>query len=281
MFHKQKKGIQRTPEQIKEQYEIEKKFADKLKNASIDERHSLYTTLYDEFFRLVPHHPMLRIKKSPQLAQQIVNQNIKLINRFLSHVKTFMDVGSGDCALSLRMAEQVQKVYAVDVSTVITKNVIGPTNFQLCISDGFGMPVPHNTIDLAYSRCLMEHLHPHDAYLQLKNIYTALSNTGKYICITPNRISGPHDISKYFDDVATGFHLKEYTIEELSNLFREVGFTKVILYAGGKGIYIRFPLQLGLISEKILSKMPCKLRKTVTNFLPIKAILGINLIGLK
>ena len=71
----------------------------------------------------------------------------------------------------------------------------------------------------------MEHLHPDDAVDQLKNIYNALVNGGKYICITPNRLTGPHDISKYFDNVATGFHLKEYTVTELSGLFREVGFS--------------------------------------------------------
>jgi SAM-dependent methyltransferase len=224
---------------------------------------------------------MLTTKQSPQLTQQTVNRKLKFINRFLPQVESFLEVGPGDCALSLKMAEIVKQVYAVDVSEEITKDIVEPNNFQLIISDGSSIPVPSNTIDLAYSNQLMEHLHPNDAYNQLKNIYAALKDSGKYICITPNRFYGPSDISKYFDDVATGFHLKEYTIGELSNLFKEVGFSKAILYAGGEGIYIRFPLQLSLMCEKLLNKLPSKFRKACARFLPMKAILGIKLIGLK
>jgi len=67
---------------------------------------------------------------------------------------------------------------------------------------------------------------------------------GIYICVTPNRLSGPHDISKYFDVTATRFHLKEYTNTELSDLFKEAGFLKVRAYVGAMGIYVRFPLFL-------------------------------------
>ena len=123
----------------------------------------------------------------------------------------------------------------------------------------------------------MEHLHPDDACNQLNNIYSVLKSGGKYICITPNSFYGPHDISKYFDDVATGFHLKEYTITELSKLFREAGFSRVILYAGGKGIYARFPLRLALMCEKLSSRFG----KAFACFLPVKSVLGINLIGIK
>ena len=41
---------------------------------------------------------------------------------------------------------------------------------------------------------------------------------GVYICITPNRVSGPHDVSRGFDEVATGFHMHEYTGREIRPL---------------------------------------------------------------
>ena len=73
----------------------------------------------------------------------------------------------------------------------------------------------------------MEHLHPDDAIVQLTNIKNALTNGGKYICITPNRINGPHDISRYFDKEASGFHLKEYTFTDLNKIFKNIGFSTV------------------------------------------------------
>ena len=47
---------------------------------------------------------------------------------------------------------------------------------------------------------------------------------GRYIFETPNRITGPHDVSRHFDVVSTGFHLKEYTHTELLRIGRASGF---------------------------------------------------------
>ena len=117
--------------------------------------------------------------------------------------------------MSLEMARLVKQVYAIDVSKEMTKGLVFPANFHLILSDGIGIPVPANSIDVAYSNNLVEHLHPDDAVEQLRNIHQALAPGGVYICVTPNRLKGPHDVSKYFDTVATGFHLKEYTVSEL------------------------------------------------------------------
>src|SRR3712207_8321428 len=56
---------------------------------------------------------------------------------------------------------------------------------------------------------LMEHLHPEDAAEQLANIARALAPGGVYVCVTPNRLYGPSDISMYFDDVRSEEHTSE------------------------------------------------------------------------
>ena len=61
---------QRTPEQIREHYEIEKKLASQLRDATREERRSLYSSLYDELFRRVPSHPQLTDKAGP--SQRLV-----------------------------------------------------------------------------------------------------------------------------------------------------------------------------------------------------------------
>ena len=272
---------ERTIEQIKEQYRIEKELADILRAAKSNERRKLYTSLYDEFFRRVSDHPGLKRKQTPELIYKHVNNQLKFLNKFLKNDITFLEVGPGDCSLAIEVAQKVRYVYAVDVSFEVAQKISFPNNFQLVISNGSNIPVSNRSIDLAYSHQLMEHLHPDDADYQLKNIYEALLEGGIYICLTPNRFSGPHDISKYFDDIATGFHLKEYTISELTTKFKRAGFKKLKLYAGGRGIYIRFPLIMAIACEIILNSMPMFFRKTIARFLPIKAILGINLIGYK
>jgi SAM-dependent methyltransferase len=281
MFVRQAKDESRTGEQLREHYEVEKELAARLRNASRQERRYLYSSLYDEMYRRVPHHPMLSRKSSPEQTARSVADQMKLLKRFLHEDETFLEVGSGDCALSFAVAKFVKKVYAVEVSEEIAKNYRLPQNFQLVISDGCTIPVPPNSVNLAYSHQLMEHLHPDDAVEQLQNIYKALCPGGIYICITPNGLNGPHDISQYFDDMATGFHLKEYTITELTNLFKQAGFSKVVGYFGVKGNYIGFSVLPSIVCEKLLSKLPPKLRRTIASNLPFKFLLRIRLAGIK
>lgn len=273
----------RTAEQIEKHYEIEKELAIKLRNSNKEDRLTLYTKLYDELFRLVPNHPLLIQKESFQDRGNDNIEQIKLLERFLNHDKTFLEVGPGDCSLAFKIAERVKKIYAIDVSHEITANNLQPDNFQLIISDGCSIPVNNGSIDVAYSNDLMEHLHPEDAFEQLKNIYNALKSDGVYICHTPNKLSGPHDVSKYFDSVATGFHLKEYTIGELVNIFKSVGFAKLELIVAAKSIVLPillpvFPFRL---LETLLCWLPIKIRRKISKWLPIRVLLGIHLVATK
>jgi hypothetical protein len=127
----------------------------------------------------------------------------------------------------------------------------------------------------------MEHLHPDDAFEQLQNIYNSLVPRGVYICITPNKLTGPHDVSKYFDEIATGFHLKEYTISELTRLFRKAGFSKVRIFIGARGIFTHFPSLPLILCEKLLCKLPYAFRKSLTDSRPVRVLLDVILVGIK
>ncbi len=106
-------------------------------------------------------------------------------------------------------------VHAIDVSPTIVEMTDLPANVHVHLSDGREIPVADGSIDLAYSNQLLEHLHPDDALTQTSNVFAALRPGGAYVCLTANRLSGPHDISMYFDPEATGFHLREYTTRDL------------------------------------------------------------------
>ena len=195
----------RSLDQIRQHYLIEKELATRLRTATRAERRHLYTEVYDELFRRVPDHPQLALKLNEKLRRRTSAERLELLKSYLKPSSTYLELGSGDCSLALEIAQQVRKVYAVDVSREITRDMTLPDNFELIISDGSSIPVPDDSIDLAYSDQLMEHLHIEDAREQLQNIHRVLAPGGRYICITPNRLSGPHDVSRNFDDVATGF----------------------------------------------------------------------------
>lgn len=271
----------RTQEQVVKHYQVEKELAAKLRNSRKEERQYLYNDLYDRLFQQVSDHPQIERKKDLQASAKEVSQKMQLLKNFLKPDSVFLEIGPGDCQLAFAVAKQVKKVYAVDVSSEIVKNPNLPINFELIVSDGCTVPLAANSATIAYSNQLIEHLHPDDAIEQLHNIYQALAPGGIYICLTPNRLSGPHDVSKHFDAIATGFHLKEYTFSELSDLFLRVGFTKIKAYIGGRGKYLRFPVAIVKLSEFFISKLPFIVRKQLRNNIFYQAILEIRIIGEK
>jgi SAM-dependent methyltransferase len=271
-----------TTEQLREHYEIERELARRLRNSSRHERQYLYSLLYDELYQRVPYHSQLTRKSLPHETAAAVSEQMKFIKPFLDKEGAFLEIGSGDCSLSLEVSRFAKDVYAVDVSAEITRDLIFPKNFHLIISDGCNISVPKASIDVAFSDHLMEHVHPEDAIEQLKNIYNSLTAGGVYICITPNRLSGPHDISRYFDSVATGFHLKEYTTLELSKLFSRVGFSRLKVIVGAKGNYVRLPTFLMVLFEVLLGIFPYGLRKTIALHLPFRFLFrDVRLVGIK
>ncbi|AFY96794.1 class I SAM-dependent methyltransferase [Chamaesiphon minutus] len=271
-------------EQIKEHYELEKSLAKRLRNSTKQERQYLYTELYDELFTKIYFLPQLSVKADPAAAAWIVAQRMQLIESFLIPDLIFLEIGPGDCTLSLEITKHVKKVYALDVSNEITKNLAMPDNFELIISDGCSIPLPDNSVNLAYSHQLMEHLHPDDAVEQLQAVCRTLVPGGTYICITPNRLSGPHDVSQYFDEVATGFHLKEYLLSELYQLFCTAGFSKVSLYKSYKTTHLQIPLSsltmwLFVAIESFLQILPFPLRRKIAS-LPM-LFRGMTVVGVK
>jgi len=266
---------------VREHYEIEKELAARLRAAGSEERRHLYTALYDELFQRVPDHPQLALKRGGVARRKEVQDRLKLLRRYLQAETTFLEIGPGDCALAIEVARHVHKVFAVDVSREIGAGIQLLQNLQLAISDGCSIPLADDSVDVAYSDQLMEHLHPDDAAQQLKNIFRTLASSGVYVCLTPNRWSGPHDVSRYFDEVATGFHLREYTVGELAQMFRAVGFRGVQALIGAGGFHVVVPSGLVSAVERLLRILPRQFGRTLARRLPLRAILGAKLVARK
>lgn len=271
----------RTAERIRAHYEVERELADRLRNAPREERRGLYSLVYDELFERVPDHPQLTRKSSAGDTKVELGLQMRFLRHFLRPGLTFLEIGAGDCSLSVEIARTARHVYALDVSESISSLAERPANLERVISDGVSIPVPAGSVDFAYSNQLMEHLHPDDAFEQLRNIIRALAPGGRYACITPNRLNGPHDVSSHFDPEATGFHIKEYTVTELTRLFRAAGFTRARAYAQAKGQVAPVPGPLAAAVEGAIGALPPATRRQAARALPWRWALGIQLIGYK
>ena len=259
----------RTADSILHHYRVERELADRLRNATKEQRKVLYSAVYNELFARVPDHPQLSMKRDPATQQIETARQFAMLERFLTPQTHYLEIGAGDCALAIRVASRVAKAYAVDVSDEIAERRGAPDNFELVISDGQSIPVPDASIDVAFSNQLMEHLHPEDAQEQLRQIYKSLRAGGRYLCITPNRLCGPHDVSVYFDTEPTGFHLKEYSNYDLVALFTSAGFRRFSALLSVKQFILPVLLPIGpfLLFERFIAVLPHGLGKRLAQLL--------------
>ncbi len=269
----------RSLDRLRDHYSVEKQLADRLRNSTKDERAGLYRSVYDELFRRVPDHPQLTRRASAAAQAAAIAAHVRLLSRFLNPQSVFLELGAGDCSLSLEIARRVRQVYAVDVSAEITGQVRCPPNMTVILSDGATIPIPASSVDVAFSHQLIEHMHVDDVVEHVRNVRNVMAPGGIYVCITPHAMNGPHDISKYFDVVARGFHMKEYTNHELRQLFAGSGFSSVTSILGAKGLFLRVPSVAIVPIELALAQLPHGARHFLAGRTPLRQLLGIAIVA--
>lgn len=267
----------KTPDRLRRHYDIEKKLAERLRDSTPEERPELYATIYNDLFSQIPELGESNDEESIRYARQ----NFSLLKRFLKPEVVFLEIGAGNGELSRLVAPHVKHLVALEVSAETIARFVPPPNVTVVLSKGVDVPVEQGSIDCAFSTQVLEHIHPDDALAHIQNVTKTLKPGGIYVCKTPHRYSGPHDVSGYFDLEATGLHLKEYTIGEMVELFAQGGLKKCSVYYGGKGFYLPFPLWLAKIVESRVGKVPLRFRRSVARFYPLRALFGITLVGKK
>jgi SAM-dependent methyltransferase len=271
----------RSEERLRAHYELEVELANRLREAPKEERLGLYGRVYDELFERVPDHPQLVRRAEPAEQAAYARSQVELIRRFLPVGGGYVEIGAGDCATVRGVAAFSGRATAVEVSADIVPTDL-PDNVTVAISDGVSVPVEPGSADVVYSNQLMEHLHPDDALEQLQNIVSSLRPGGRYICITPNRLTGPHDISSLFDLEPRGFHLAEYTYGELIPAFKRSGFRRVRVLeriparlarlGSGAAAVPAFPY---LAVERVARVLP----RSVVRRTLMRRLLGINIVA--
>jgi SAM-dependent methyltransferase len=258
-------------------YRVEVALADRLRNSTKAQRAELYTAVYEELFREVPYHVQLTNKDDHDHRDEMIRDLMDTLAPYLNSETIYAEIGSGDCALTMQVAPLVRKAWGIDVSPTVLQGASAP-NMELVLSDGVSIPVEATLI---FSNQLMEHLHPDDAREQLENVFNALLPGGRYFCITPNRLNGPHDVSRGTDAVARGFHLHEYTYVELDRLFKDVGFTRTRALIRVRGRQFETPTWLVATFERAIAALPGRLRHRVASLPVVRRLLDVMLIGIR
>jgi SAM-dependent methyltransferase len=247
----------RTLQQIENHYYVEKAIADRLKQATREERIEIYATMYDDLFRQVPDHSRLTRRRDERATRMISGNKLLLVRDFLDPSHVFVEFAPGDCRFVMEVAAYVKSAYAVDISDQREPGLDFPRNLKLIVYDGYNLEgIEESSVDTVFSDYFIEHLHPEDTQLHFELVYRLLKPGGRYVFRTPNGLIGPHDVSEYFSVTPQGFHLREWTYTEMRPLLRSLGFRHCYVSGGLRGRRISLPYLYAQVCEFGLGVLP-------------------------
>ena len=127
--------------------------------------------------------------------------------------------------------------------------------------------------EASYDLCIMnevlEHFPPGSYESAIRHVFSLLRAGGWFVAVVPNRLVGPHDVSRYFvtrGRAAEASHFNERRFSELASDLESVGFRRVttVAYAGipaGRRFgWSRLWAWKALITEAVFSVLPASWR---------------------
>jgi SAM-dependent methyltransferase len=251
----------RSLERLRHHYEVERELANRLKAAPTRaERSRLFATMYAELFARVPDHPRLTAQRDPAAERRHVDRLLGLVRPYLDPGTEYVEFGAGAGALAFAVCPLVRRVRVVEIADQIPSGAVCPANFELVLYDGFAPGIAAESVDVVFSEQFVEHLHPEDAAHHFALVHRLLRPGGRYLLRTPERWTGPHDVSRWFSATPQGFHLREWSYRELVDLGRQVGFRRQVALWNAGGICLRLPLRAVLAAETLVAHSPRSLR---------------------
>ena len=269
----------RSVERVRAHYAVEARLADQLRHSMRQDRATLYSELYRTLFAEVADHPQNHGDRDVRTDR--VEAQVAMLRGMIRPDTTYVEIGCGDAVLTKALAPHVAEAIGIDVTSVLIDPSGMPPRFRFVPTGGIDLDLPDATADLVYSNQLMEHLHVDDARDQLREVFRILKPGGSYVCVTPNRLTGPHDISGYFGYTPAGFHLREYDHRSLRRMFREAGFRRVVALMTVKGRSVRASIAAVAPAEALLDLLPPPMRARLARGRLIGALAGVTVIGAK
>ncbi len=221
---------QLSSEQIEKLFKEESDLREYLLTSPKERRAQAFCWAYDELFRRCPWHPALT-EKSGISAPEVVARRVSNMRRWLPPVQgtRVLEIGCGMGEMMIGLSKAGYHCVGIDVSEIRIQNLqtLESSHLEFRNVEGTALPFPNGSFDIVISMQLFEHLHPDDAQDHLCEVHRVLKPGGIYLLETPNRLTGPGDVSRFYADEPLGFHLKEYSIRQLKKMFYRGGFCRV------------------------------------------------------
>lgn len=155
------------------------------------------------------------------------NKNIDILEVGAGSGKLIADLGKHGYKNieGMEMSVAALREAYVNIHGVFDKDVIYPMSFL-----DFKKKFPDRRYDVVVHAHLIEHIPPHQTDGFLQTVHETLKPGGWMVVITPSRLSGPHDVTRYFRPGGSepeGFHLWEFTLHDLEDVLTRNGFGRL------------------------------------------------------
>lgn len=237
---------------------LEFEYAAKLRVADSETRRGLYA----EAYTAVGKH---RVFKSSAPEDRTAGTSRVLVDQLRSFLKPsdrVLEIGAGRGYTGLMLAPHVKSYLMTEVSgpsIAESREVLRTHGIQnASVLDVSAIDLEERLVgqrfDSAISIEVVEHLHPDDASEHLRQVFSLLEPGGRYIICMPNRLDGPHDITRDeypLEKKALGFHLNESTYREIVNVMRSIGYTGFSSFRPFRGRTIVLPATVNIVFEHV------------------------------
>ena len=160
-------------------------------------------------------------------------QDAEWLSTFLPESPVVLDLGCGIGRIARYMAPVSSLLWAVDVSRgmldLAAVRLADFDNVRLVQSHDTRIPeVPDNTVDVAYSLLVLQHVEKEDAFLLLEELHRVLKPTGRALLSFPNLLSDIY-LESFLRDAHTGASTQKnrarvYTPQEVERIMAAAGF---------------------------------------------------------
>lgn len=215
-----------SPESLKQAFEIETEFNQKISNEeSKEKRKKLYNEVYTKVHSIY-QNGIINKRSTPP--------NVRKARLFKKEIfgKSILEVGCGQGYFLMAIANSDigKNLVGMDVTIPSSKQISNYENIEFIEADITEFELK-NSFDVVYSNHVFEHIATLDIESHLQSIYKALNTGGSLILNIPNKLFGPSDITRVVDFSYTnkiqalGTHLNEMTYSEIIEILKSNGFS--------------------------------------------------------
>jgi SAM-dependent methyltransferase len=221
------KEIGLSPNFLKEAFKIENFYHKLLINEKdAYRREVLYKEFYNKllmFYGRISHQDSSLDKKIASKDKQVCLFEKELKN------KSIIDFGCGEGFFLKNIQKKIAYKKLVGVDIFIPDSLKKNQKIKFISSSIINFETDEK-FDIAFSDNVLEHLSPLDYSNHLQSVFKCLKPGGKFILVIPNKLFGPADITRIFDNsssgkiLAMGGHLNESTYTEMNHFLSKAGF---------------------------------------------------------